>query len=272
MKRLLTIFCAALVCLAQLLYLTPARAEAPGLDVPAPCALLMERDTGRVLYEKDAHKRLPPASVTKVMTALLVFEALDAGTIKLEDTVIVSRAASKMGGSQIYLAEGESISVHELVKAVIVVSANDASVALAEQICGGEQAFVARMNERAKQLGMADTTFKNCTGLDEEGHLTSVYDIALMSRALIKHKSLREYTTIWMDSVRGGLFQLVNTNKLIRFYKGATGLKTGSTSIAKYCLSATAWSLSPPCSPRPRPTTASRPRVYSLTTGSPATR
>lgn len=200
----------------------------------------MERDTGRILCEKDAHKKLPPASVTKVMTLLLVMEALDSGSIKLDDTVQVSEHAAGMGGSQVFLAPGEQMSVDDMLKATAIASGNDAAVALAEHIAGSEDGFVALMNKRAKELGMNDTTFKNCTGLDIAGHETSAYDIALMSRELIKHKKIRDYTTTWMDSLRGGAFQLANTNKLIRSYNGITGLKTGSTSVAKFCLSATA--------------------------------
>ena len=194
-----------------------------------------------MLYEQNAHDKLEPASVTKVMTLLLVMEAIDSGSLSRDDLVTVSAYAASMGGSQVYLKEGEQMTVNDLLKAVAVASGNDASVALAEHLAGSEEAFVAKMNERAAQLGMADTCFVNCTGLPAAGHLTSAYDIALMSRELIlNHPSIRDYTTIWMDSLRGGQFQLANTNKLIRFYEGATGLKTGSTDAAGYCLSATA--------------------------------
>lgn len=230
--------CAALA----LLCLMPASAWAAAGEpaVEAGAALLMERDTGAVLYESNAHARLEPASVTKVMTMLLVMEALDSGRLALDDMVTASAHAASMGGSQVYLKEGEQMSVRDLLKAVAVASGNDAAVALAEHLAGSEDAFVARMNQRAEELGMEDTTFVNCTGLPAEGHLTSAYDIAVMSRELLSHPAIREYTTIWMDSLRDGQFQLANTNKLIRFYSGATGLKTGSTDTALYCLSASA--------------------------------
>ena len=219
----------------------PASAAPSGPETAAASAVLMEKESGAVLYEKDARQKLEPASVTKIMTLLLIMEALDSGRIARDDMVTVSAYAAGMGGSQVYLKEGEQMSVEELIKAVAVVSGNDAAVALAEHIAGSEEAFVARMNERAAQLGMADTTFVNCTGLPAAGHLTSAHDIALMSRELIlNHPAIRDYTTIWMDSLRSGAFQLTNTNKLIRFYDGATGLKTGSTDSALYCLSATA--------------------------------
>ena len=217
----------------------PSAAGAPTVD--AAGAVLMEKETGTVLYEQNAHDKLEPASVTKVMTLLLVMEAIDSGSLSRDDLVTVSAYAASMGGSQVYLKEGEQMTVNDLLKAVAVASGNDASVALAEHLCGSEEAFVAKMNERAAQLGMTDTCFVNCTGLPAAGHLTSAYDIALMSRELIlNHPAIREYTTIWMDTLRNGQFQLANTNKLIRFYEGATGLKTGSTDSAGYCLSATA--------------------------------
>lgn len=211
------------------------------VEVNVPSAILIERETGTVLYEHDAHKRLPPASVTKIMTLLLAAEAIEAGRIALSDSVSASTEASGMGGSQIFLREGETMSVDELIKSVAVASANDAAVALAEHIAGSEGEFVALMNKRAAELGMTDTVFSSCTGLPCEGeHLTSAWDIALMSRALLGHEMIRSYTTIWTDSVRGGEFGLANTNKLIRFYPGATGLKTGFTQEAMYCLSASA--------------------------------
>ena len=201
----------------------------------------MEKETGTILYEKNAHEKLQPASVTKVMTLLLVMEALEEGRIGKEDMVSISAYASGMGGSQVYLKEGEQMSVHELIKCVAVVSGNDCAVALAEYLEGSETAFVSKMNQRAAELGMTDTTFVNCTGLPASGHITSAHDIALMSRELIgKHPGIREYTTIWMDTIREGTFGLTNTNRLIRFYPGATGLKTGSTDGALYCMSATA--------------------------------
>ena len=232
--------CAAALVAAVLLIL-PAAAVSGGPAVEAGSAILMEKETGTVLYEANAHDKLEPASVTKVMTLLLVMEAIDDGRLKMEDMVTVSAQAASMGGSQVYLKEGEQMTVHDMLKAVAVVSGNDAAVALAEHIAGSEEGFVERMNRRAAELGMADTTFINCTGLPAAGHLTSAYDIALMSRELIlNHPSIREYTTIWMDTIRDGQFQLANTNKLVRFYEGCTGLKTGFTDSALYCLSATA--------------------------------
>ncbi|HIQ69440.1 MAG TPA: D-alanyl-D-alanine carboxypeptidase [Candidatus Avoscillospira stercorigallinarum] len=214
------------------------------LEVAAPSAVLMEAATGTVLYEKDAHTPLPPASVTKIMTLLLVMEALDAGRIGWDDTVTASEAAAAKGGSQVYLEAGEQMSLQEMLKSVVVVSANDCATALAEHVAGSEAAFVELMNRRAQELEMENTHFVNCTGLDDEPdaetHLTTAYDIALMSRALLKHDEIRDYTTIWMDSVRNGEFGLANTNKLVRFYQGTTGLKTGYTSAAGHCLSASA--------------------------------
>ncbi len=237
MKRLT----AALLC-AALLSGSVAAAEQPA-DAPqveAKAAILMEQETGEVLCQQNAHDKLEPASVTKIMTLLLVMEAIDGGQLSTGDTVTVSAHAASMGGSQVYLKEGEQMTVDDLLKAVAVVSGNDAAVALAEHIAGSEEAFVSRMNQRAAELGMEDTTFLNCTGLPAAGHLTSAYDIALMSRALLSHPDIRQYTTIWMDSIRGGQFQLSNTNRLVRFYPGCTGLKTGSTDSAGYCLSASA--------------------------------
>ena len=226
--------------LLMLLVLWPGRAWGVELPVQAEAALLMEKETGQVLYAKNEHQAMEPASVTKVMTLLLVMEAIDSGRLKLDDMVTVSARAASMGGSQVYLKEGEQMTVDDMLKAVAVVSGNDAAVALAEHLAGSESAFVERMNQRAHELGMEDTNFLNCTGLPAAGHLTSAYDIALMSRALIGHAKIREYTTIWMDTIRDGAFQLANTNKLIRFYDGATGLKTGYTASAGYCISATA--------------------------------
>ena len=234
MKR----FFAALLCACALIQ--PAAGAAAAPEVEAGAAVLMERETGTVLYESHSHDKLEPASVTKIMTLLLVMEAIYGGTVRLEDVVTVSSSAAAMGGSQVYLKEGEQMTVDELLKAVAVVSANDAAVALAEHLAGSEAAFVERMDRRAAELGMKDTNFVNCTGLPAAGHLTSAYDIALMSRALMAHPKIRDYTTIWMDTIRGGQFQLSNTNKLVRFYSGCTGLKTGSTDSALYCLSATA--------------------------------
>ena len=237
-KKLLAAALAA-VLLAPSVPTAQAASSAPTVNCGA--AVLMEKETGTILYEQNSHDKLEPASVTKIMTLLLVMEAIDSGRISLDQTVTMSAHAVSMGGSQIWLKEGEQMTVHDLLKAVAVVSANDGAVALAELVAGSEEGFVALMNQRAAELGMADTTFVNCTGLPAAGHLTSAYDIALMSRELIlNHPSIREYTTIWMDTLRDGAFQLTNTNKLIRFYDGATGLKTGSTDSALYCLSATA--------------------------------
>ena len=208
--------------------------------VDAPSAVLMERVSGTVLFEKNAHERLAPASVTKVMTMLLTAEALDRGQVRLEDEVVTSEHAASMGGSQIYLEPGERMTLHDMLKSIAVSSANDACVAVAEHIAGSEAAFVALMNERAAELGMTDTQFMNCCGLDAEGHYTSAWDIALMSRELLRHDLIRQYTTIWMDTVRDGTFGLSNTNKLVRFYDGTTGVKTGYTSKAGYCVSASA--------------------------------
>ena len=233
------------VCLLLVLLLTSpvfASAQAgPAVDVPAPSAVLMERRTGKLLYEKNAYEHLSPASVTKVMTMLLVAEAVDRGELSLEDTVTASARAASMGGSQIWLEEGERMSVGEMLKCVAVVSANDCCVALAEHLSGTEEACVAEMNRRAGELGMADTHFLSCSGLnDSDGHYSCARDIAVMSRELLGHDLIRNYTTIWMDSIRGGEFGLSNTNKLIYYYPGATGLKTGFTSKAMFCLSASA--------------------------------
>ncbi|MBE7040541.1 MAG: D-alanyl-D-alanine carboxypeptidase [Ruminococcaceae bacterium] len=214
--------------------------ETPPVTVSAPAAILIEASTGQVLFEKNSHERRHPASVTKVMTMLLTMEAVDSGQIGLDDMVTCSENAASMGGSQVYLEPGEQMSVRDMLKAVAVASGNDAAVALGEHIAGTMEGFVALMNKRAEELGMADTHFVNCNGLDDPEHLTSAYDISLMSRELVKHPLILEFTGIWMDSLRDGAFGLVNTNKLIRFYEGANGLKTGSTSVAKYCISASA--------------------------------
>ena len=234
-----------IVVICLLITMLPVRASAVELDVAGKSALLMDVATGTVLYEKNAHEKLAPASVTKVMTMLLIMEAIDSGKIKWDDMVITSEAAAAKGGSQIYLKVGESMTVSDMVKSIAVSSANDCACAMAEHIAGSEAAFVEKMNQRAKELGMNDTNFVNCTGLDDDenakNHLTSAYDIAIMSRELMKnHPDIQKFTTIWMDTVRGGAFGLANTNKLVRFYPGATGLKTGFTSSAGYCLSATA--------------------------------
>ncbi len=236
MKRLLS----GLLALLTLLALAPA-ARAEELAVTAQACILMEKTTGQVLYAVNEHQQLEPASVTKVMTMLLVMEAIDSGALAYDDVVTASAYACSMGGSQIWLKENEQLTVEDMLKAVCVVSANDCSVALAEHLAGSAEAFVERMNQRAAELGMADTHFENPTGLPASGHVTSAHDIAVMSRELIlHHPDIRRFTTIWMDTLRGGESSLSNTNKLIRFYEGATGLKTGSTSAAQYCLSATA--------------------------------
>ncbi len=234
MKKLLSLFLCIFFCLPMAVF-----AEAP-LELSAKSAILIEGSTGTILFEKASHEALPPASVTKIMTMLLVMEALDAGQYTPDDLVPVSEFAASMGGSQVFLEPNEQMSVHDMLKAVAVASGNDAAVALAEYTAGSHDGFVAKMNERAKQLGMNDTNFINCNGLDADGHLTSAHDIAIMSREIMKHPKIFEYTTIWMDSLRDGAFGLVNTNKLVRFYQGATGLKTGSTSTAGFCISATA--------------------------------
>ena len=241
MRRVTGIFLVLLLAFPLLLL----SARAAGLEVAAKSAVLMDAATGTVLFESNAHEPLAPASVTKVMTMLLIMEALDSGQITPEDTVTASEAAAAKGGSQIYLKVGETMSVSDMLKSIAVSSANDCACAMAEHLWGSEGAFVEQMNRRAAELGMADTHFVNCTGLDDGAdaaqHRTSAYDIALMSRELLtKHPDIKKFTTIWMDSVRGGAFGLSNTNKLIRFYPGATGLKTGFTSGAGYCLSATA--------------------------------
>ena len=241
MKRLVAML-GILVLLAGLL---PAAVQAEAPEVAAKSAVLMEVSTGKVISEQNAHEPLPPASVTKVMTLLLIMEAIDSGAVGWKDMVTASEAAAAKGGSQIYLKVGESMCVEEMVKSIAVSSANDCACAMAEHIAGSESAFVEKMNQRAKELGMNDTNFVNCTGLDDspdaQAHKTSAYDIATMSRQLLKnHTDIKKYTTIWMDTIRDGAFGLSNTNKLVRFYRGATGLKTGFTAAAGYCLSASA--------------------------------
>ena len=211
------------------------------LSLNVGSAVLIEQNSGQVLYNQNMHEKLRPASVTKVMTILLIMEAIDSGKLSYTDKIPCSEKAAGMGGSQIWLDVREELTVDEMLKAICVVSANDCTVAMAEYLAGSEEAFVNQMNAKAKELGMNDTTFKNCHGIDEDGHVTSAYDIALMSRELLtKHPSITKYTTIYMDSLRDGKSSLVNTNKLVRNYKGATGLKTGSTSVALYNLSASA--------------------------------
>ena len=233
-KRIPALLLALLCCL-------PLPVHAVELPVEAKAALLMEKETGQVLFAKEEHQRLEPASVTKIMTLLLTMDAIDSGALAYDDVVTVSANAAGMGGSQVFLAEGEQITVEELLKCVCVSSGNDAAVALAEKVAGVTELFVEQMNNRARGLGMDDTHFVNPTGLTAEGHVTSAHDIALMSRELLtKHPDIRSFTTIWTDSIRGGTFDLANTNKLIRRYDGATGLKTGYTASAGYCISATA--------------------------------
>lgn len=219
-------------------WFAPASAEYSGGEAKAQ--LLMEFSTGKVLFAENEYEHLPIASVTKVISTLLVMEALDSGKIALTDEVTVSEHAASMGGSQVFLEAGESMSVEDLLKSVIVVSANDATVALSEYICGSEESFISAMNQRAKELGCENSNFVNTNGLPDEGHYSCAYDIALITRELMKHETVFNYTKIWMDTIRNGTFGLANTNKLIRFYKGATGMKTGFTSEAKYCLSGTA--------------------------------
>ena len=215
-------------------------ADETNFDLPCKAALLMDESTGQILYAKNAEQQLPIASITKVMTMLLVFEALDSGRIKLQDTVPISAHAFSMGGSQIWLEPGEIFTVHELLKAVAVASANDAAVALAEFIGGSESVFCDMMNRRAEELGMTNTNFVNACGLDAPGHLSTARDVAIMSRELMQHEKVYEYTTIWMDYLRDGQTQLVNTNKMLRSYTGTTGLKTGTTNSAGVCIAATA--------------------------------
>ena len=239
MKKLLAII------LTLIITLTPAAAietlPEDAISIPAPNAVLMEKETGAIIFSKNADERVLPASVTKIMTILIIVEALESGSISMDDMVTASARARSMGGSQVYLAEGESMTVRDMLKAIVVSSANDAAVAMAEHLYGTEEGFVAQMNSRAKQLGMVNTNFNNCTGLfDDNEHYTSAMDVAIMSRELIKHDMIKEFTTIWMDTLRDGAFGLSNTNKLVRRYEGCTGLKTGYTSLAGHCLSATA--------------------------------
>ena len=220
----------------------PASGSAPDLSLDCKSAVLMEASTGKLLYEQNPAEAMPPASVTKIMTLLLVMECMDAGTLKWEDTVTASTHAASMGGSQIFLKEGEQMTARDLIKSVVIASANDAAVALAEHTYGSEEAFVKRMNERAAELGMTSTHFENTNGLDDtaQNHVTSAGDIAIMSRELIRHKEILEYSSTWMDTIRNGAFGLTNTNRLVRFYRGCNGLKTGSTAKAGFCISVTA--------------------------------
>ena len=235
----------ALVLAVVLIWAVALPAGAVDLQLAAPSAVLMDLATGTVLYEANAHQPMAPASVTKVMTLLLIMEAIDSGKIGWQDMVTASEAAAAKGGSQVYLKVGETMSVEEMVKSIAVSSANDCACAMAEYIAGSEAGFVERMNQRAQELGMENTHFVNCTGLDDDPsaaeHLTTAYDIAVMSRELLlNHPDIKRFTTIWMDTVRNGSFGLSNTNKLVRFYEGTTGLKTGYTSSAGHCLSASA--------------------------------
>ena len=246
MKKLLRIIIlSALFALCLPGLSVPASAEAwmqgDDLAIAAPSAALMEKETGRLIYEKNSHERLFPASVTKVMTMLLIVEDIESGKAQLTDTVTASERAASFGGSCVYLEAGEQMSVSDMLKCIAVVSANDCAVAMAEHLSGSESLFVDRMNRRAEELGMKDSHFTNCSGLFDDGdHYTSAYDVALMSRELVKHDMIKDFTTIWMDSIRGGEFELSNTNKLVHSYPGCTGLKTGYTSSAMYCLAATA--------------------------------
>ena len=243
MKKLLAIGILFALCLPALS--VPASAEAwlkdDDVAIAAPSAVLMEKETGQLVYEKNSHERLFPASVTKVMTMLLIVEDIESGKARLGDTVTASERAASFGGSCVYLEAGEQMSVSDMLKCIAVVSANDCAVAMAEHLSGSESLFVDRMNKRAEELGMKDSHFTNCSGLFDDGdHYTSAYDVALMSRELIRHDIIKDFTTIWMDSIRDGAFELSNTNKLVHRYPGCTGLKTGYTSASMYCLSATA--------------------------------
>ena len=240
MKQILS-FVMILALLGPLQAHAAEKALQPVPEIKAPAAVLMEKETGTVIYKKNAEEPGFPASITKIMTMLLIIEAIESGSISEDDTVIASERAAPFGGSCVYLEPGEQMSVREMLKCIAVVSANDCAVAMAEHLSGSEENFVKQMNERAKQLGMKNTHFSNCSGLfDDDAHFTTAYDVALMSRELISHEKIKDYTTIWMDSIRGGEFELANTNKLVYWYPGCTGLKTGYTSTSRYCLSATA--------------------------------
>ena len=242
MKKLCVVMCFVLILASFGIFASAENESMMPIDVKAKSAILMDQTTGRVLMKMNENEKLYPASVTKIMSMLLIAEAIESNTIRLTDEVTTSTEASKKGGSQIWLKEGETMTVEELLKATAVYSANDACTSLGEYIAGSDEAFVTMMNDRAAELGMKNTHFDNCTGLDDtsETHLTTAYDVALMSRELMKHTFILQYTKIWMDSLRDGKTELVNTNKLIRFYEGATGLKTGTTSKAGCCISATA--------------------------------
>lgn len=236
-KRCIAVMLAILVLVPMGVLSVSALSEE---EITSPSAILMEPESGKILFEKNANDIRACASITKVMTLLLIMEAIDDGKISYDDVVTTSAHAASMGGSDIWLEEGEQMTVDEMIKATAVASANDAAVALAEHLCGTESDFVAKMNERAQELGMKNTVFKNCNGLDEEGHLTTAYDVALMSSELIKHEKIFDYTTIWLDTLRDGETQIVNTNKLLKSYDGITGLKTGTTGDAGSCITATA--------------------------------
>lgn len=241
MKKIAVLLLSAVLVLS--FFVPPVRAEEKdegALEITAPSAVLLEQSSGKVLFEKNSHEVRPCASITKVMTLILTFEAIEVGNLSYDEMLTASAHAASMGGSDIWLKEGESMSVNDLIKATVIMSANDAAVVLAEAVAGSEEVFVSRMNEKAAALGMHDTVFKNCNGLDEEGHVTSAYDVALMSRELMNYPKIFEYTLTWIDYVRNGETQLVNTNKLIKSYKGITGLKTGTTSKAGSCVAATA--------------------------------
>lgn len=252
MKKLLSFFMTLALCMQFSLFCFASDDETPtepitptvgtDLSLEVGAAVLMEAKTGKILYALNESEALPPASVTKIMTLLLVMEAIESGKITLQDKVTVSEYAASMGGSQVFLEAGEQFSVEELIKCTVIASANDAAVALAEFICGSESAFVAAMNSRAKELSMTSSNFENVTGLDDDtiNHVTSAMDIAIMSQKLISYPLILNYSAIWMDTIRDGAFTLTNTNRLVRFYPGATGLKTGSTAKAKFCISATA--------------------------------
>lgn len=240
LKRLISVFLCALVSLPLCLCTSVKTHAFDESQISAASAVLMDADSGKFLFEKNSHEVRACASITKIMTLLLVMEEIDSGKISLNDTVTASAHAASMGGSDIWLREGETMTVDEMIKATVVVSANDAAVALAELVSGSESDFVARMNTRAGQLNMNDTVFKNCNGPDEEGHVTSAHDVAVMSAELVKHEKIFDYTSIWIDYLRDGKTQLVNTNKLLKSYDGITGLKTGTTSKAGSCISATA--------------------------------
>ena len=242
MKRIISLLLSIITISSVVIFNAVAENESENLDVKAKSYVLMDASSGKVLLKNNEHEKLYPASVTKIMTLLLVIEKIDEGKLSLEDKVTASTAAAGKGGSQIWLKEGETMTVDELLRASAIGSANDACTALAEHIAGSEEGFVKLMNEKAKILGMNETNFVNCTGLDDDttNHLTSAYDIALMSKELLSHERIRNYTTVWMDKLRDGATELVNTNKLVRFYKGTTGLKTGTTSKAGHCISASA--------------------------------